>query len=234
MSERSPVVIPDRSSFKASEVCELLGIQPYVLRTWENEFKDLGVAKAAGAPRVYRRRDVELALRIKALVFTDGLTLAGARRRLEQDRLLEPAAPAEDDALEPGAARSEVEPAVRERLAAIQRGLREILAVLSRSPGGRSGSARAQAPAPEPEAVPVAAGAGASAPPAGPSVSAAAAAPDPAGRGEVDSGEFELMSSGAPYAGQSGGRAAATGGVPEGNARRGRREAVGRSSRRNA
>lgn len=229
MSERSAVVIPDRPSFKASEVCELLGIQPYVLRTWENEFKDLGVAKAAGAPRVYRRRDVELALRIKALVFTDGLTLAGARRRLEQERVLEPVAPAEDDALEPGPAHSAIEPAVRERLAAIERGLREILAVLSRSPGGRSDGARAPAPAPEPEAASVAAGPGASAP----SVSAPVATPDPAGAGEAEPGAFELVSSGAPHPGVSGGPAAATGSPPEGNARRRRREAGGRSSRRN-
>jgi len=91
MSDLQPdIVIPDRPTFKAAEVCELLKVQPYVLRTWENEFKELGVAKSAGAPRVYRRKDVELAVRIRQLVFGDGLTLAGARRRLESERPPEP------------------------------------------------------------------------------------------------------------------------------------------------
>jgi DNA-binding transcriptional MerR regulator len=53
-----PIVVPDRSAFKAADVCELLGIAPYVLRSWENEFKDLGVARTPGAARVYRREDV--------------------------------------------------------------------------------------------------------------------------------------------------------------------------------
>lgn len=79
------ITIPARQLFKASEVCELLRIQPYVLRSWENEFKDLGVARTAGGPRTYRRADVERALRIRQLVFVDGLTLAGARRRMEQE-----------------------------------------------------------------------------------------------------------------------------------------------------
>lgn len=80
-----PIVIPDRTAFKAAEVCDLLGLAPYVLRSWENEFKDLGVAKLAGGPRVYRRDDVERAVRIKHLVISEGLTLAGVRRRLEQE-----------------------------------------------------------------------------------------------------------------------------------------------------
>ena len=71
------VEIPNRALFKASEVCELAGVQPYVLRSWESEFPDLGVSKSGGGPRVYRRADVERVLRIKQLVFTDGLTLAG-------------------------------------------------------------------------------------------------------------------------------------------------------------
>lgn len=80
-----PIVIPDRTAFKPAEVCELLGIAAYVLRSWENEFKDLGVSKSAGGPRVYRRQDVERAIHIRQLLFAEGLTLAGARRRLEQE-----------------------------------------------------------------------------------------------------------------------------------------------------
>jgi len=71
--------------FKAAEVCELVKVQPYVLRSWESEFKDLGVAKSGSTARVYRREDVELVLRIKHLLLIEGLTLAGVRRRLEEE-----------------------------------------------------------------------------------------------------------------------------------------------------
>ena len=79
------VEIPKRALFKASEVCEIASVQPYVLRSWESEFPDLGVSKSAGGPRIYRRADVEKVLRIKHLVFSDGLTLAGVRRRIEEE-----------------------------------------------------------------------------------------------------------------------------------------------------
>ena len=79
------VEIPNRALFKASEVCEIASVQPYVLRSWESEFPDLGVAKSVGGPRIYRRADVEKVLRIKQLVFNDGLTLAGVRRRIEEE-----------------------------------------------------------------------------------------------------------------------------------------------------
>jgi DNA-binding transcriptional MerR regulator len=74
-----------RDVFKAPEVCEMAQLQPYVLRTWEAEFPALGHAPNGG-PRVYRRADVEMVLRIKQLVFVEGLTLAGARRRAIRGR----------------------------------------------------------------------------------------------------------------------------------------------------
>jgi DNA-binding transcriptional MerR regulator len=129
MSENSPSIeIPKRALFKSAEVCELLKVQPYVLRTWEAEFPDLGVAKAAGGPRVYRRQDVQQVLRIKDLLLVEGLTLAGARRRLEEE--LTPVgadAPAIDELFGRN---------TRERLTEIKRGLRSILDLLS----GRSGA----------------------------------------------------------------------------------------------
>jgi DNA-binding transcriptional MerR regulator len=79
------VEIPNRALFKAAEVCDLLQVQPYVLRSWEAEFPGLGISKTAGAPRVYRRADVEQVMRIKHMLLVDGLTLAGARRKLEED-----------------------------------------------------------------------------------------------------------------------------------------------------
>lgn len=75
---------PKRDVFKAAEVCEVANVQPYVLRSWEAEFPQLGQAAAGGGPRTYGRSDIELVLRIKALVFGEGLTLAGARRRLDE------------------------------------------------------------------------------------------------------------------------------------------------------
>ena len=74
-----------RELFKAAEVCDVVQVQPYVLRSWEAEFPQIGQAPAGGGAKVYRRSDVQLVLRIKQLVFEEGLTLSGARRRLEED-----------------------------------------------------------------------------------------------------------------------------------------------------
>jgi DNA-binding transcriptional MerR regulator len=121
------LVIPQRALFKAAEVCEIVHVQPYVLRTWEAEFPDLGVTKSAGAARVYRRADVERVARIKHLLLVEGLTLAGARRRLEEEAApVAPEAPALDALLDQHA---------RERLADVKRGLRAILELLSVGPG---------------------------------------------------------------------------------------------------
>src|SRR4029079_2846306 len=79
------VGIPKRALSKAAEVCEVAQVQTHVLRSWESEFPDLGVTKAEGAPRTYRREDVEQVLRIKHLLLVEGLTLAGARRRLMEE-----------------------------------------------------------------------------------------------------------------------------------------------------
>jgi DNA-binding transcriptional MerR regulator len=74
--------IPNRPVFRAQEVCDIAQVQLYVLRSWEAEFPDLGVSKKSGDARVYRRADVERVLQLRHLLFVDGLTLAGARKRL--------------------------------------------------------------------------------------------------------------------------------------------------------
>jgi DNA-binding transcriptional MerR regulator len=118
----APIEIPKRALFKAGEVCDLVKVQPYVLKSWEAEFPDLGVAKRAGGPRVYRREDVEQVLRIKHLLLVEGLTLAGARRRLEEEAV--PAsAPANIDEL--------LGRNARERITAVRRGLRGLLDLLA-------------------------------------------------------------------------------------------------------
>jgi DNA-binding transcriptional MerR regulator len=113
------VDIPNRSLFKASEVCDLVKLQPYVLRSWEAEFPDLGVAKADGSTRVYRRADVEQVVRIKHLLLVEGLTLAGARRKLDEE-----GAPV---AIDQPAIVELVGKNARERLTAVKLGLRSIL-----------------------------------------------------------------------------------------------------------
>ena len=82
-----------QATYKAPEVCEIADVQPYVLRSWEMEFPDLGISKSADGPRLYRKADVDLVLKIKHLLFVDGLTLAGARKQLVQEgATAEPAA----------------------------------------------------------------------------------------------------------------------------------------------
>ena len=117
------IEIPNRALFKAGEVCELVKVQPYVLRSWEAEFPALGIAKAAGGPRVYRRSDVEQVLRIKHLLLVEGLTLAGARRRLDEEGTPVAAdAPLIDELIGRNA---------RERLTEVKRGLRSIFNLLA-------------------------------------------------------------------------------------------------------
>jgi DNA-binding transcriptional MerR regulator len=129
MSEAiASVEIPKRALFKAAEVCDLVKVQPYVLRSWEAEFPELGVTKSAGSPRVYRREDVEQVVRIKHLLLVEGLTLAGARRKLDEE------------ATPIGADAPEIDELVgrnaRERLTEIKRGLRSILDLLAGRPNG--------------------------------------------------------------------------------------------------
>ena len=81
----TPVKIPQRTVYKAAEVCAIAKLQPYVLRSWEAEFPDLGVEQAGSRPRVYRRAHLDLVLRIKELLFVEGLTLGAARRKILKD-----------------------------------------------------------------------------------------------------------------------------------------------------
>jgi DNA-binding transcriptional MerR regulator len=75
--------IPDRLYFRIGDVAKICGVEPYVLRFWESQFPNLKPNKGGTGQRLYRRREVELALRIKELVHTEGYTLAGAKQALE-------------------------------------------------------------------------------------------------------------------------------------------------------
>jgi DNA-binding transcriptional MerR regulator len=116
--------------FKAADVCEMAQLQPYVLRSWEKEFPGIGVQRGDDAVRLYRQSDVDQVLRIKQLVFGEGLTLAGARRKLEE---MSPSSSRDDDDA------SEVLDALasnaRTRIAHVRQGLQSILTLLSSEPG---------------------------------------------------------------------------------------------------
>lgn len=78
--------IPDRLYFKIGDVARLLKIEPYVLRFWESQFPQLKPNKSGTGQRLYRKRDVEVAVEIKRLVYGEGYTLSGARQVLGQQR----------------------------------------------------------------------------------------------------------------------------------------------------
>src|SRR5689334_21968239 len=77
--------IPDKLYFKIGEVSDLLGVEPYVLRYWETEFSVLSPKKSGTGHRLYRRKDVELLLRIKHLLYEKRFTIEGARQSLQAE-----------------------------------------------------------------------------------------------------------------------------------------------------
>ncbi|HUR97913.1 MAG TPA: MerR family transcriptional regulator [Pyrinomonadaceae bacterium] len=79
------IVIPEKIYFKIGEVCELVGVQAHVLRYWETEFPMLSPQKNRSGQRSYRRRDVEISLRIKQLLYEEMFTIAGAKKKLQNE-----------------------------------------------------------------------------------------------------------------------------------------------------
>ncbi|HKC64610.1 MAG TPA: MerR family transcriptional regulator [Pyrinomonadaceae bacterium] len=79
------VAIPEKLFFKIGEVCDITGVQAHVLRYWESEFPMLAPQKNRAGQRTYRKRDVEMALRIKELLYEDQYTIAGARKKLSSE-----------------------------------------------------------------------------------------------------------------------------------------------------
>lgn len=82
---QAAVAIPEKIYFKIGEVCDLVGVQAHVLRYWETEFPQLSPQKNRSGQRSYRRRDVEVALRIKELLYDEMFTIAGARKKLQAE-----------------------------------------------------------------------------------------------------------------------------------------------------
>ena len=102
----------DDKLYKIGEVCKVADLQPYVLRYWETEFPQLSPNKSGGGQRLYTKHELDTILRIKDLLYKDGFTIAGAKKKLETD-MNEPA------------------PVVNEgRLEKVKRELRELLELL--------------------------------------------------------------------------------------------------------
>ncbi len=85
---------PVKLYYRIGEVAGLVGVEPHVLRYWETEFRGIRPQKSRSGQRVYSRRDVEKLMRVKELLYAQGFTIAGARKRLREGGL-EPAAPDE-------------------------------------------------------------------------------------------------------------------------------------------
>jgi DNA-binding transcriptional MerR regulator len=85
--------LPNKLYFRIGEVAGIVGVEPHVLRYWEREFRSIRPSKSARGQRVYSRRDVENLLRVRELLYTQGFTIAGARKQLLHPRA---AAPAEE------------------------------------------------------------------------------------------------------------------------------------------
>ena len=130
--------IPNKLFFKIGEVCEITDTQPYVLRYWESEFPALAPAKNTSGQRIYRRRDIETVLRIKQLLYEEGFTIAGAKKRLEMEMAGRTPTPSSappggnggDGAAAVGGAGGD---ATKKALQEIRDQLREILTLLDRN-----------------------------------------------------------------------------------------------------
>lgn len=82
---QAAVMIPEKIYFKIGEVCGIVGVQAHVLRYWETEFPMLSPQKNRSGQRSYRRKDVEISLRIKELLYDEMFTIAGARKKLQTE-----------------------------------------------------------------------------------------------------------------------------------------------------
>lgn len=74
--------IPDKNYFRIGEVAKILGVEPYVVRYWESEFTSVKPVRTKSDQRLYRRQDVEELLNVRALLYEDKFTIAGAKKRL--------------------------------------------------------------------------------------------------------------------------------------------------------
>ena len=80
------VVIPEKQYFKIGEISDILELEPYVLRYWESEFKIIKPSRTRAKQRLYHRKDLDILVEIKQLLYDERLTIAGAKRRLQMKK----------------------------------------------------------------------------------------------------------------------------------------------------
>jgi DNA-binding transcriptional MerR regulator len=114
---------PVQEFFSIGEVCELTGLKPHVLRYWESQFRFLNPAKNRSGNRVYQRREIELIMLVKHLLYTEKYTIDGARQKVDEHR--------KRGALRP-AARSALD---LQTIESMERELRDVLALLGGDEG---------------------------------------------------------------------------------------------------
>jgi DNA-binding transcriptional MerR regulator len=124
VARRSPTpasasAIPDKPFFKIGEAARLCGVKPYVLRYWETEFRSVKPQKTRSQQRLYRRRDIELLLKIRQLLYGQRFTIEGARARLREL--------GHDEAAPPMPPPPEIDPEV---LRNIKQGLRDLIRIV--------------------------------------------------------------------------------------------------------
>ena len=115
-------IADDKKLYKIGEVCRIADVQPYVLRYWETEFPALAPNKSGGGQRLYTQREIDTILRIKQLLYSEGFTIAGAKKKLEES---EPAASGSRVSAEPANSG-----AARKALLEVKRELTAILSML--------------------------------------------------------------------------------------------------------
>jgi DNA-binding transcriptional MerR regulator len=108
--------------YKIGEVCKMADVQPYVLRYWETEFPALAPNKSGGGQRLYTQREIDTIMRIKQLLYSEGFTIAGAKKKLDEGPVSAP----EADAPKPAAPA----PRMTKALLDVKRELRAILDML--------------------------------------------------------------------------------------------------------
>lgn len=117
----------EKRLYKIGEVCRVADVQPYVLRYWETEFPSLAPNKSGGGQRLYTQEEIDVILRIKQLLYSEGFTIAGAKKKLEAEL----ATPAATDSADTSRAAAAAD-SLRETIDGIREELNSILGILRR------------------------------------------------------------------------------------------------------
>ena len=118
--------LPVKLYYRIGEVANIVGVEPHVLRYWETEFRTIRPQKSRKGQRIYSRRDVEKLLRVKDLLYVQGFTIAGARKRLREKGVEPPS---------PGDPNQRAAATLREALTELRRDVTAMLAELGEDQG---------------------------------------------------------------------------------------------------